>query len=372
MGHDPFGGALTRLVAALAEEAIFTFSAAKNSFGEALEGTARRRADAHTLVVTGGHVASMEGEFDAWLVEMARELAPVAPPVWMPMADLFREKVTLEVGARGLRSLFSSKPSEKETLRVKRLGTLAVRLLRAVFAADGPIDAEEARTIAAVIASLGLPDADAAPLYTEAPVPLGQLDVYGEIEAPVARALVSGAWLAAAWDAIDPREEQVIRTAASKIAFDAEDLESARAEAIKAVDARRTAGLATVDYVRYILADRVPGEGVTLAAKAGKLMLPRRFRDEALGQIGHGIPVTLARRYLATSQEERLAILGIAWAAALHGDPTLSRRALLAARHDKLSADLDFDGPKARLIVEDWMRNQLEPIAFGMANPGGR
>src|SRR5206468_9440409 len=115
-------------------------------------------------------------------------------------------KVTLEIGARGLRSLFSSKPSEKDTLRVKRLGTLAVRTLRAVCASDGPptkrLDAEEERTIAAVIGSLGLSKEDAAPLYKEAPIDVSKLDVYGEIESPIARALLRGAWMAAAWDAI--------------------------------------------------------------------------------------------------------------------------------------------------------------------------
>ena len=54
--------------------------------------------------------------------------------------EVVREKVTLEIGARGLRSLFSSKPSDKEVARVKRYGSLAVRVLRAVLAADGELD----------------------------------------------------------------------------------------------------------------------------------------------------------------------------------------------------------------------------------------
>ena len=107
------------------------------------------------------------------------------------------EKVTLEAGARGLRSFFSSKPSEKDVLRVKRLGTLATRVLRAVFAADGPLDQEEQRTIAGLIASLGLPDEDAQPLFGEAPVAVEQLDVYGDVEPGFAKALLRGAWLAA-------------------------------------------------------------------------------------------------------------------------------------------------------------------------------
>src|SRR5436305_46849 len=86
------------------------------------------------------------------------------------------------------------------------VGRLAVRALRAVFASDGPVDAEEARAISCVVAALGLPDAEIAALRTEAPVAIDKLDVYGELEGDVTRALLRGAWLAAAWDAIDPRE----------------------------------------------------------------------------------------------------------------------------------------------------------------------
>ena len=53
-----------------------------------------------------------------------------------------------------------------------------------------------------------------------------------------------------------------------------DDLESARKDAIARVDARRKAGLAAVDAVRYVLSDRCPGLGVQLASLAGTLMLP--------------------------------------------------------------------------------------------------
>jgi hypothetical protein len=288
----------------------------------------------------------------------------------MPMADVIREKVTLEVGARGLRSLFSSKPSDKDVQRVKRLGTLAVRVLRAVFVADGPLDQEEARTVAGLIASLGLPDEIAQPLYAEAPVPVEQLDVYGDMEAAVAKALVRGAWLAAAWDQIDPREEHVVRVLANKLAIPAMDMEVMRNEAVQRIDMRRVAGLATVDAVRFVLSDRMPGHGVTLAAKAGTLMLPRRYRDEALAQIGHGAKVTLAKRYAQLSSDDRQTVLGIAWAAALYEDPSIARRALLRARHDRVAADHGEDGNKARHGVEDWVYDVLAPAAFPMGADG--
>jgi len=351
---DPVQEALLRLVAAACEECIFGLSAALGNAHDALEDLVKRRAAAHALVRIGQRTPRMLESFDPWVVEMARAMAPICPPSWLPMAEVLAEKVTLEVGARGLRSLFSSKPSDKDIQRVKRLGSLAVRVLRAVLASDGPIDGEEARTIAALVASLGLPDADSAPLYTEAPVPVERLDVYGEIEGPVARAMLRGAWLAAAWDAIDPREDQVIRVLSTKLGIPVVDVEYMRNEAIARVDARRTAGLACIDAVRYVLADRIPGHGVQLAGYAGTLMLPRRYREEALRQVG-STPVVLQQRYKGISGAEKTSVLGIAWAAGLMEDPNLSRQAIVRARLDRFAADLGADPQDARRAVDDML-----------------
>ncbi len=355
---------LGRLVTTLAEDAIFGLSCGGGA--SVLEGLGKRRGEAYAAVLGGHRLNTMSAEFDHWVVEMTRAMAPICPPAWMPMAEVIREKVTLEVGARGIRSLFSSKPSDKDVQRVKRLGTLTVRVLRAVFAADGALDAEETRTIAGLIASMGLPDDVAQPLWHEAPVPVEQLDVYGDIEPAVGKALVRGAWLAAAWDTIDPREEHVVRVIANKLALPVMDLEQMRNEAIGRVDMRRMAGLAAIDAVRYVLSDRQPGHGVTLAAKAGTLMLPRRYRDEALAPIGHGAKVTLAKRFAALTGEDKQTVLGIAWAAALYEDPSVARRALLRARHDRVAQDIADDGNKARHGVEDWIYEVLAPAAFPM------
>src|SRR5205085_1448115 len=190
-----------------------------------------RRGHAYTAILQGQRLNTLAGEPDQYMIEMTRAMAPIFPPAWMPMAEVVREKVTLEVGARGLRSLFSSKPSDKDVQRVKRLGTLAVRVLRAVFSADGPIDGEEHRTVTSLVACLGLPDPDSAPLYNEQPIPVEQLDVYGDIEPAVAKSLLRGAWLASAVDSIDPREDHVVRVIANKLAFPAMDLEVLRNEA---------------------------------------------------------------------------------------------------------------------------------------------
>ena len=361
---DPKTYALGRLVGTLAEDAMFGLSTGGGT--DALEGLGRRRAEAYSAVLAGHRLNTMSGELDNWMVEMTRACAPICPPAWMPMSEVIREKVTLEVGARGLRSLFSSKPSDKDIQRVKRLGTLAVRVLRAVFAADGPLDPEETRTLAGLIASLGLPDPDAQALFGEAPVPVEQLDVYGDIEPAVAKAVLRGGWLAAAWDQIDPREEHVVRVLANKLAFAAMDLEVLRNEAVQLIDARRLAGLATVDGIRFVLSDRMPGHGVTLAVKACHLMVPRRHREEALAQIGAGQRVVLAKRYPHLSTDDRQAVLGMTWAAALYEDPSIARRALLRARHDRVAADLGEDGNKARHAIEDWFAEVLAPAAYPM------
>lgn len=365
---DPKTFALGRLVSTLAEDAIFGLAAGRGSDG--LEGLGQRRGPAYAAVLAGQRLNTLTHELDAWIVEMARAAAPVCPPAWLPMGEVLRERVTLEAGARGLRSLFSSKPSDKDVQRVKRLGTFAVRALRAVLAADGPIDGEEQRTLAALIGALGLPDADATPLYAEQAVPAEQLDVYGEIEAPVGKALLRGAWLAAMSDTLDPREEHVIRVVASKLAVPAMDLETLRGETAALVESRKIAGQAIVDGVRFLLADRMPGHGVTLAAHAGSLILPRRYRDEALAPLGQGAKVTLARRFSQLSSEQRQMVLGVTWAAALYEDPTIARRALLRARHERFADDLGEDGGKTRGALEDWMANVLAPAAAPMAKDG--
>jgi tellurite resistance protein len=361
---DPKTLVLGRLVSALSEDAMFGLAAGGGA--DVLDGLGKRRGEGYSAILGGHRLNTMSTEFDNWVVEMTRAIAPICPPMWMPMSEVIREKVTLEVGARGLRSLFSSKPSEKDIQRVKRLGTLAVRVLRAVFIADGTLDAEEQRTIAGLVASLGLPDPDAQALYAEEPVPVEKLDVYGDIEPAIAKAVLRGAWLAAAWDTIDPREEHVVRTLANKLSYAAMELEVLRNEAIQRTDQRRTTGLATVDAVRFVLSDRMPGHGVTLAAKAGALMLPRRYREEALAQVGAGAKVTLAKRYPSLSTDEKNTALGIAWAAAMYEDPSLARRALLRARHDRVAADFGEDGTKARHNIENWIAEVLAPAAFPM------
>jgi hypothetical protein len=363
-GPDPKTAALARLIMTASEDAIFVLGSGGGT--GSLDGLGKRRGEAYQAVLGGHRLNTMCGELDHWLVELTRAIVPIHPPAFLPMGEVLRQNVTLEAGARGLRSFFSSKPSEKDVLRVKRLGTLATRVLRAVFAANGPLDPDEQRTLASVIASLGLPDEDAKPMFAEAPIAPEQLDVYGDVEKEIAKSLLRGAWLASAWDTIDPREEHIIRVVANKLSFPAMDLEVLRTDMTKLVDARRAVGAAAVDAIRFMLSDRAPGHGITLAAKTGMFMIPKRYRDEVLAQVGHGAKVTLAQRHKQLAGEDKEAVLGIAWAASLYEDPSLARRALFRARHDRIAQDLGEDGAKIRQEIDEWMNAVLAPAAYPM------
>ena len=82
--------------------------------------------------------------------------------------------ITVEGGARGVRALFTSKPSEKQVEHVKRVGALAVRTLVAVLSADGELDPDEEDLRAALVASLGLPDEDEQKLLKAGQMTAGQ------------------------------------------------------------------------------------------------------------------------------------------------------------------------------------------------------
>jgi len=370
MSPEPTSTHFSELVATLAEDTIFVLASDEGAVASPpFEALAKRRAEAYGAALRGQPVASMQRTFDAWVVDLSRAMAPIAAPDWLPMGDVVRAKVTLEAGARGLRSLFSDKPSEKETQRVTRLGTLAVRLMRQVLSADGAVDGDDARMVGAFVASLGLSPEGAAPLLHEPVVPGLQLDVYGEVEPKILRALLQGAWVAAAWDGLDPREEKVIQDFATKAGLPLDAVEESRAAAMARIESKRLVGLATVDYVRAVLRDRLPGLGDMLPARIGTLILPRRYRDEGLAAIQHDAPVMLAKRYTKLTRDERTRVLGMTWAAALHEDPSLGRQALLRARFEHVAADIESDGHEARLLVSGWMSDVLAATVKDLAAP---
>jgi hypothetical protein len=361
---------LPQLVSTLAEDTLFVLAGDEGAVSAPpFDALAKRRAATYTAALRGEPVASMLTAFDAWVVELARAMAPIAAPDWLPMGEVIRAKVTLEAGAHGLRAFFSSKPSDKDTQRVTRLGTLAVRLLRQVLASEGAKNGDDTRMIGAFVASLGLPAEGATALLHEAPMPGLHLDVYGDIDPKVLRGLLKGAWLAAAWDGLHPGEEQVIRDFASKAGLLLDEVEQARAEAMAKVASKRLVGLATIDYVRAVLRDRVPGVGETLPSRIGMLVLPRQNRDEGLATIRHDAPVMLAKRYGKLTRDERTRVLGMTWAAALHEDPSMGRQALLRARFEHVAEDIESDGHEARMLVSGWMSEVLASTAKDLAQP---
>jgi hypothetical protein len=358
---DGAAPALERLVGILCEDAVFVLSATPRDAKEALDAVLSRRGPAYAAAVQGQEHTRMSTAFEPWVVEMARAMAPVWPPAAMPMMDVVREKVTLEIGARGLRSLFSSKPSDKDVARVKHYGFLAVRLLRAVLSADGPTDEEERTMIAALVASLGLPEADANQLHSEGPIAAETIDIYGDLDEDIVRGMLRGAWLAAMLDGLDPREEQVIAVVARKLGVTDDAREALRKEALARVEARRKTGTAAVDAVRYVLSDRPMG--AQLSMRIGRLMLPRHGREQALAPPAPGTPLALGKRHAGLDAEGRHAVLGVAWAAAMADDPSLSRKALLRARWEKAATDLDEDDPASREVVETWIGEALAGVA---------
>ena len=352
---------LARFVGVLSEDAMLWI--AGGAAVDDLEELIKRRAAVYEAALAGRGTHRMLESFEGWLAEVVVASAAIAPPEWLPMSGVVAEKVTLEVGARGLRSLFSSKPSEKDVQRVKRLGSLTVRMLRAVLAADGPLDAEEHSAVTLLVRSLGLPDADAQAMLIEEPQPPNTIDVFGEMEPAVSKALIAGAWLAAAQDGLDVSEERIVRMFADKLGVTQNDAESLRTAALSRVDARKLAGAAAIDAVRFTMIDRTPGYGHALAVHAGHFFLPRLHRDEGMAR-ANGAPVELAKKFrdLATPDKERA--LGVAWLAGYWDDPSTARRALLRARHERVATDLGFDATKLRDRIDTWMMAALAPAAF--------
>jgi hypothetical protein len=83
--------------------------------------------------------------------------------------------------------------------------------------------------------------------------------------------------------------------------------------------------------------------------------------------VAHGAPVALAGRYRGISSEEKTSALGMAWAAALHENPPVSRIALVRARLERFAKDLGEDPKRAQSSVEGALRDALGVITASMA-----
>jgi tellurite resistance protein len=366
MSSLPEQSLLVRGLRALTEDMLFGVAAAGRDDEDTLTGLARRRSDVYESIVAGQGAIPIT-DYRDWMAALTVAIAPICPPAWLPMSELVSGGLTLEGGVRGVRALFTTKPSEKKVEHVRQVGSFAVRILSTVLAADGELDADEADLITALAVSLGLPRDEERALLAEPPLAAAELEPPVDLDAKLARALIAGAWLAAANDGIDPREDRAMTTLATKLGVRAEDVESARTDARKAVDDQRDVGAAIIDAMRYLLVDE-PDHALLLGKVAARLFLPRRHRLEPLSALHQRGTVTLASRYRLPRAGQDT-VLAASWLAALHTDPSSARRVPLLLRHEDIARDLRADGAGAAVrekldrIVESQL--QLAVLAFG-------
>lgn len=345
----------------LCDDAFFLVASTARLDGDLLRDFAKRRSSVLQAVARGAPGEHM-GPWDSWLLKMSAAIAPLAPPRWLAMADVIDEGVSLEHGARGMRSLFTSKPSEKDVARVKSFGGFAARALASVLAATGEFHPEARAQRGCFVASLGLSEDEQKAMTSEEPTVAGALEVPEGLPAKLARAVVRGAFVAALLEGTDPREEQAVLVIGKKVGLSAEEITAANGEARQRMDAARSFGLPVVDAIRYVLeGDRMTSD--LLAVAAAKLTLPVSQRTATMTAVSVVGKVILAQKY-TVDRKTREAILGLSWIAALRIDPSFVRRAELAMLHDHIAADLgDVDaGKSARVIVEKFLDDELRSV----------
>lgn len=332
----------------ICEDAFFGITASGRLDLETLRALGARRAGTYRAAALGSPGPSI-ADWEPWLLALCTAAAPITPPRWMPMAEVIEAGLSLELGARGVRSLFTSKPSDKEVMRVRTQGAYAVRVLASVLAAAGQWSAESRLLRATLIASLGLPEDDARLLNEEGPFPPGSIDLHGGCDAKLARAIVRGAFFAAMGDGMDPREEQAIAGVAYKLGLDIDTVNAARADARDQIETSRDFGEACVDAVRFMLeGDAAASERFGIAA--ARLTLPSVQRRDAITAINVGGPALLGKKH-QLDRRERDAVLGLAWILALHTNPTVTRRAELALVHTRIAADLGGESEALELRI---------------------
>ncbi|MEO7091871.1 MAG: hypothetical protein ABI175_01390, partial [Polyangiales bacterium] len=184
---------LALLTRSACEDALF---AILGSGPRILEGIAKRREPTYDAIARGETAVTMSDR-DAWLAAMSNAAAPLVTPWFVPMRAAIDDGLTLEREARGLRAILGgSGPSE----RIRQVGFFATRVLRAVSAADGVVSPDEQRAIALLVAAMGLSAEDARVLASEGPMPAAAIEIPADLEWNLARAILLGAWEAAATD----------------------------------------------------------------------------------------------------------------------------------------------------------------------------
>lgn len=357
MASSP-NGCLANFHLNLCDDAFFLVASTARLDDDMLRDFSKRRSSVLQAVARGAPAEHI-GAWDSWLLKMSVAIAPLAPPRWLAMADVIEDGVSLEHGARGMRSLFTSKPSEKDVARVKAFGGFAARALASVLAATGEFHPEARAQRGCFVGSLGLSEEDQKSLTSEEPVVAGAIEVPEGLPPKTARAVLRGAFVAAMLEGTDPREEQAVLAIGKKMGLPAEDVSEAHGLARQRMDAARAFGMPAVDAIRYVLeGDRMTSD--LLAVAAAKLSLPMNQRAATMTAVSVVSKVVLAKKHVV-DRKTREAVLGLSWIAALRIDPSFVRRTEMAMLHDHLAADLgDADaGKSARAIVEKFLDEEL-------------
>ncbi len=346
------------LLTAVCDDAIFLITGSGRFEVDTLRALSHRRTQVLTAAARGSKAVSFD-TWESWIFGLCAASAPVAPPRWVPMSDAIAAGLSLQHGARGVRSLFTSKPSEKDVARVRSQGAAAARALGAVLGSTGTFTAESKLLRDAFVASLGLPEDDQRLLQNESPLEAESLDMHGDFDSKVARAIVRGAFFAAMSDGLDPREEQAVSAIARKLGQSVDEVNSARNDARAMLDGAKQLGEASVETVRYLFSDDT-AEGDKIGAAVARLSLPLVLRREALTAINVGGPVTLGKKF-KVDKRERETILGLLWITAARANPSYTRRAILAARHDRVAIDLgDVSlGAEIRATADRFLETEL-------------
>ncbi|MBK9260359.1 MAG: hypothetical protein IPM54_11045 [Polyangiaceae bacterium] len=222
----------------LCDDVFFLIASTARLDDDLMRDFSKRRSSVLQAIARGASPEQM-GQWESWLLRMSAAIAPIAPPRWLAMSDVIDEGVSLEHGARGVRSLFTSKPSEKDVARVQSFGGFAARALASVLAATGEFHPEARAQRGCFVASLGLPEAEQKALASEEPMPVGALEVPEGLPPKLARAVLRGAFVAAMLEGTDPREEQAVLVIGKKTGLPAEEITAAHGEARQRMEAAK-------------------------------------------------------------------------------------------------------------------------------------
>jgi hypothetical protein len=352
---------LVHALRTLCDDAFFAISATARLDGDMLRALAKRRAPVIEAAARGAPPDLLDA-WEGWIERLSVAIAPIQPPRWLAMAGVVDEGLSLEHGARGVRSLFTSKPSEKDIARVRSFGAFVSRALASVLGATGTFNTEARSQRGCFVASLGLPEEDQRALAAEEPVRADQLEVPEGLPPRLARAVLRGAFFAAMLEGVDPREEQAVMTIGKKTGLPPEEITAAHSDARGRIEAARAFGGPAVDAIRYVLeGDNEASDRFAIAA--ARLTLPMNHRAGAITSVNVGSKVVLAKKW-PVDKRQRDAVLGLAWTAALRSDPSLVQRIALAARHDTVAADLGDDdaGRDTRRTIESFLDEELGAV----------